>query len=67
MVQYGYLIFLLKDPLAEQGRHSFYDEHVLQKFVKSNIERRRILMGIPLEGVIFTGATLEKNSSEVVR
>ena len=46
---YGYIVFLLKDPLAEQSRHSFYDENILQKFVKANIERRRILMGIPLD------------------
>jgi hypothetical protein len=43
---FGCIVFLLKDPLAEQSRHSFYDEHVLQKIVKANIERTRILMRV---------------------
>ena len=46
---YGYIVFLLRDCKAEEGRHLFYDEMVLQVFIKSNIVRRRLVNGIPVD------------------
>ena len=46
---YGYIVFLLRDCKAEEGRHLFYDEEVLHDFIKSNIVRRRLVNGIQVD------------------
>ena len=46
---YGYIVFLLRNTAAEESRHLFYDEHVLQDFINANLRRKRSILGLPLD------------------
>lgn len=46
---YGYIILMLKHSKSEEARHSFYDEIVLQEFIKANLLRQRSILGLPLD------------------